>query len=98
MTKAYKMAKYLVYAILILINMNALINNPSSFILAGQPLSFCQIYRGEQHLFLFGSLENVGLPNGAHSSRKDFAPKGANSLLEEWTPSEKGDIKKRKRK
>ena len=36
-----------------------------------------QLYKGEKHDFLFASLEDVALPNGVHSSRKEFARRGA---------------------
>ena len=42
---------------------------------------FYQFYNAEQHEFLFASLVDIALQNGAHSSRKEFALRGANSLL-----------------
>ena len=38
-----------------------------------------------EHEFLFATLDDVALPNGIHSSRKEFAL-GANSFLEEQIP------------
>ena len=39
--------------------------------------------------FLFAFLDNKTIQTGVTSESKEFAPKGANSFLEELTPNEK---------
>ena len=43
---------------------------------------FLPVYKGEPDEFLFSSQGDVVLPNGMHSSRKEFVPRGADLFLE----------------
>ena len=85
------------------INAPALINAPYLFsrnnnILTRKPL-FCHLfYKGDQHEFVFLSLGGHSSLNGAHNSRKEFAPlNGVHYSRKEFAPEKGGKQRKNSR-